>query len=181
MPVSEIGLIEMPGVAADLVVALGGEEVDQLVGVLGALFELDACVEVLGVLADDDQVDVLVARADARIALAGANLGVEVERRAEADVHAAEAAADRGRDRPLQRGSALPDRLEHVLGQRIAVVLVHHVAAGVLDVPLELDARRLEDPPGRLGQLGAGAVAGDEGHAMRHSAADCMERSPPRR
>ena len=58
-------------VAADARVALAGEPVEQLVGVLGALLELDARVEVLGVLANDDQVDVRVAGADARVALAG--------------------------------------------------------------------------------------------------------------
>jgi hypothetical protein len=67
-----------------------------------------------------------------------------------------------------------------MLRQRIRR-LVHHVAACVLDVPVELDARRLENSPGRLGQLGAGAVPGDECHAMRHSAADCMQRSLSRR
>ena len=32
-------------------------------------------------------------------------------------------------------------------------MLVHHVGAGVLDVPVELDTRRLEDAAGRLRQL----------------------------
>ena len=120
----------------------------------------------------DDQVDVRVARAHAGVALAGADLAVEVERLAQADVDRAEAAADGGRDRPLQRGPVLPDRLEHVLGQRVAVVLLHHVGARVLDVPVELDAGRLEHAARRLGELGAGPVAGDQCHAMRHSAPD---------
>ena len=60
------------------------------------------------------------------------------------------------------------------LGQRVAVVLVHHVGARLLDVPVELDAGGLEHAARRLGELGAGAVAGDQGHAMRHTAADCM-------
>jgi hypothetical protein len=42
--------------------------------VLGALLELDARVEVLGVLADDDEVDARVAGADALVALARAHL-----------------------------------------------------------------------------------------------------------
>jgi hypothetical protein len=49
---------------------------------------------------------------------------------------------------------------------------VHDLLAGRLDVPVELDARRLEHAPGRLGQFGAGPVARDESHAVRHSAAD---------
>ena len=165
------------GVAPDVRVALLAEPVEQLVGVLGALLELDARVEILGVLADHDQVDVRVARADAGIALAGADLAVEVERLAQADVDRAEAAADGGRDRPLQRGSVLPDRLEHVLRQRVAVVLLHHVGARVLDVPVELDPGRLEHAARRLGELGAGPVAGDQCHAMRHSAPDFTDAS----
>ena len=163
------------GVPADAPVALAAEPVEQLVRVLRSLLELDAGVEVLRVLADDDQVDARVAGAHARIALAGAHLRVEVERLAQADVDRAEAAADRRRDRPFERRSVLPDRLEHVLRKRVAVVLGHHVGAGLLHVPVELDPRRLEDAAGRLGELGAGAVAGNQGHAMRHSAADSTD------
>ena len=79
------------------------DPVDQLVGVRRALLELDAGVEVLGVLADDDQVDVVEARAHASIGLARPHLRVEVERLAQADVDRAEAAADRRRDRALER------------------------------------------------------------------------------
>ena len=54
--------------------------------------------------------------------------------------------------------------------QRIAAVPVHHVGAGLLHVPVELDAGRLEDAACRLGELGPGAVAGDEDYAVRHGA-----------
>ncbi|HVM68664.1 MAG TPA: isocitrate/isopropylmalate family dehydrogenase, partial [Gaiellaceae bacterium] len=72
LPCARLGdrLDRDPGVAADVPVAARGEPVEQLVGVLGALLELDAGVQVLGVLAHDDEVDVLVARADARVGLA---------------------------------------------------------------------------------------------------------------
>ncbi len=42
------------------------------------------------------------------------------------------------------------------------------VDAGLVAVPVEVHAGGLEDAPGGLGQLGAGAVAGDEGHVVRH-------------
>ena len=114
---------------------------------------LDPRVEILGRLADDHDVDVLVPRADAGVALARAHLGVEVEALSQRDVDRAEAAAHRRRDRPLQRDSVLLDRLEDVLGKRVAAVLIHDVAARVLDVPVELDPGRLEHAAGRLGQL----------------------------
>ena len=50
---------------------------------------LDAAVEALGVLADDDQVDVLVARLDARQGPHRPHGGVEVELLAQLDVDAA--------------------------------------------------------------------------------------------
>ena len=55
-------------------------------------------------------------------------------------------------------------------GSGLPPFCLHHVGAGVLDVPVELDAGRLEDAAGRLGQLGARAVAGDQGDAVRHGA-----------
>src|SRR3712207_9573244 len=65
-----------------------------------------------------------------------AQVGVQVQRLAERDVDAAEPLADRGRDRALDRDSVPLDRLQHPVRQRRAVLL-HHVDAGVLDVPVE--------------------------------------------
>ena len=73
------------------------------------------------------------------------------------------------RDRPLQRDAVRADRVEHVArGSGLPPFSLHHVGAGVLDVPVELDAGRLEHAAGRLGQLGAGAVAGDQGDSVGH-------------
>ena len=55
-------------------------------------------------------------------------------------------------------------------GSGIAAVLVHHVGARLLDAPVEVDAGRFEHASRGLGQLGAGAVAGDENDAVRHGA-----------
>ena len=70
-------------------------------GVFG--FVLDAGVEVLGVLADDDDVDVVEPGAHAGVGLARPHAGVEVELVAQRDVDRAEAGADRRRDRALER------------------------------------------------------------------------------
>src|SRR6266508_5185584 len=156
------------GVAPAQLAALRLDPLDQLLGVGRALLVLDPDVEVLGVLAHDHQVDVVEAGAHARVGLARAYLRVHVELLAQADVYGAEAAAHRRRDRPLQCGAVRPDRVEDVAGQRVTAVLLHHVGAGVLDVPVELDARRLEHASRRLGQLRTRAVAGNQGHAVRH-------------
>ena len=81
---------------------------------------LDPGVEVLGVLADDDEVDVVVAGAHARVRLARPQAGVEPELVAQRDVDRAEAGADRRRDRALERDLVRLDRGERLLGQRRA-------------------------------------------------------------
>ena len=40
---------------------------------------------------------------------------------------------------------------------------------GVLDVPIEIDSRRLQYAPRRFGQLGPRPISGDQRHAVRHS------------
>ena len=53
------------------------------------------------------------------------------------------------------------------VGQRRAEPL-HDVDAGLLHVPIDFDARGIDALAGRLGQLGAGAVAGDQSNFMCH-------------
>ena len=149
--------------------AVGLDPADQLLGLRRSLFVFDPRVEVLGVLADDDQVDVLEPGPHAGIRLARPDLRIHVELLAESDVDGAEAAADRGRDRPLERHARLADRVEDVRRERVPAVLVHHVGACLADVPVELDPGRLEDAACRLGQLGPGSVPGNQDHAVRQS------------
>ena len=144
------------------------EPLRQFPRLFGSDLILDPSVEILGRLPDDDDVDVLVARANPWVALARAHLGVEVEAFSQRDVDRAKAAADGSRDRPLERDPVLLDRLQNVIGKRVPAVLVHHVAARVLEVPIEVDAGRLEHAARRLGELGPGAVAGDEGDPVSH-------------
>ena len=161
-----------PGVGLRQLLAVRLEPLGELERVRRALLELDPGVDVFGRLADDHEVDVLVARAHARVRLARPHLRVEVELVRRRDVDRAEALADRGRDRALERDAVSPDRRERLVGERVAAVLVHHVGAGRLDVPVELDAGRLEHAARRLGQLGADSVAGDQGDAVCHRPAD---------
>ena len=98
-----------------------GDDLDALRGV-AADHVLDAGVQVLGVLADDHEVDVLVARVEPLHRAGRAQVGVQVERLAERDVDAPEALADRRRDRSLERDLVAPDRLEDVVRERRAVL-----------------------------------------------------------
>jgi hypothetical protein len=101
VPVVEMALMERPRVGTD-VLAVQALDLGDDLGRLGlVLLELAAEVEVLGVLADDDQVDLGVGEIgpDAGEVLAGPDAGVEVEGLPEVDVDAPEAGPDGRRDR----------------------------------------------------------------------------------
>jgi hypothetical protein len=148
--------------------ALRLDPLDQLARLVGALLELDARVQVLRVLADDHEVDLVEAGADALVGLARPDLPVQVEALAQADVDRAEALSDGRRDRALERDTGGADGVQRLVRERIAAVLGHGLFARLAHVPVELDARRLEHAAGRLGQLGAGSVTGDEHYFVRH-------------
>ena len=140
--VPAVGDRVVEGEPGDPLGRLAGDDLDALGGV-ATDHVLDAGVEVLGVLADDDEVDVLVARLEALDRPGGPQVGVQPQDLAERDVDAPEPRPDRRRDRPLERDLVALDRLEHVIGQR-RPVLGHHGLARVDGLPLELDARRVE-------------------------------------
>jgi hypothetical protein len=78
--------------------------------VVGAVLELDAGVDVFGVLAEDDHVGllgVLDGAGDAREVADGAEAGVEVEDLAEGDVERADAAAGGGGEGALDADEVL--------------------------------------------------------------------------
>ena len=156
---------------ADVLAQLGAlgvlDELAELLGLGIVELELDACVEVLVVLADDHDVRLGEAGAHPLVGLARPQAREEVELLAQGHVDRPEARAHGCRDRALDRGAALLDRLEHAVRERRALLLVH-VGAGVLEVPLELDTGGLEHSLDGLRDLRPGAVAGDERHTMSH-------------
>ena len=164
-PVIEMGLSEIPESLRMVPAPLLLDPVDELERLGLALLELDAGVEVLGVLSDDDHVDVLVARAGARDRERRAQVHVQVEHLAKRHVDAAEARADRSGHGALDGDLVLADRLDDMVGQRCAV-LGHHVLAGIGDLPLDVDAGRLDHAAHRRRDLGSDAVAGDEGNGV---------------
>ena len=96
-----------------------------LLGLRRALRPLDAGVDVLGVLAEDHDVHQLGTLDRRRHALEvahRAHAGVEVEHLAQRHVQAADAAADRRGQRPLDGDLVVLDRLERVVRQPLAVL-----------------------------------------------------------
>src|SRR5438132_9920495 len=163
------GLDTEPGVWPNRFSGSCANPLNHVAGLGFSFLELDAGVDVLGVLPDDDQVDVVVPRADPRIALAGANQGIEIELFAERDVHRSDPLPNRRCQRPLDRHLVPTDRLEHRRRHRGAVLL-HDAESRILDVPFELDARRLQHAAGRFADFRTDPIAGDQGHAMRQNA-----------
>ena len=128
-------------------------------------FVLDAGVQALGVLADDDQVHVGVARRDVRKIADGAEVGVQLEALAQGDVDAGKAAADGRGDGALERDMGALEGVNQFLG-KILVVLLESIGAGFLALPLKLHPGGFEDAHRGRGDLGANAVAGDEGDSV---------------
>ena len=146
---------------------VGGEAVDladQLGGGPFALGELDAGVEVLAVLADDDQVDILVAAADAGVTLARAKARIQIECLTEQNVDRPKPFADGRRNGGLERDVGIADGLNGGLGHGLALG-GHHVQAGRADGPVDGAGA------GGLGQGGVDASASDVGQIRPDSVA----------
>ena len=142
------------------------DEPHQVVHLVGAHLELPPRVHALGVLADHDEVDLLVHARHARVQAARPDVRVQVEALAELEVRAPQAARDGRLDRPLQRHAARADRVEGLRRKRSAGPR-EGGAAHRLAVPLDRDAGGLDRATGGLDHLGADPVARDQGDAVR--------------
>ena len=144
-------------------------EADRIVGL-----PLDAHVDVLGVLAVHDHVEVLrplVGAGGAGVVAAGAHAAVEIKDLAQGHVQGADAATDRCGERALDRHAVGADRREGVLRQvLIGAVEVAGLIAGVHLEPLDPARAAIGLCHGRIQHLlgggpdvHPGAVAADEG------------------
>src|SRR4029077_17823111 len=132
-------------------------------------FELDPAIEVLRVLADDDEVDIMVPGANAGDRSGRPDGREQVQILPQGDVDAPEPLADGRRDRSFDGGAASPDRLQRASGKQGAVRLERAGACGSL-LPYDVDPGGVEDDPGRRRDLRADPVAGDQDDLMRHRA-----------
>ena len=169
-PLPPVRLRVVEGVAADPRAAVPRHHRHRLRHRLGVVPHLERVVEPdvqpLGVLPDDDEVDLLVAAArDDR--LHGPHVGVEVELLPQRDGDRAVAAAHGRRERAFEREPGAPDRVERRVGQRGAR-LFHRAHAAELLVPIERRAHRAEHLQRRLRDLGADPVARDQRRLSRH-------------
>src|SRR4051794_5439036 len=124
-------------------------------------FVFESAVQVLGVLAHDDDVDVFEARDDVRHRLDRPQIRVEIERLAQPDIDRREAGADRRRDRTFERDLVAEDRFKHLGRQRIAEARYGLGADEVL-FPFDVDAGAFDDRDDRGSDFGADAVTGQQ-------------------
>ena len=106
-------------------------------------------------------IDVLVTPARHH-GLGRAQVGVQAELLPQADIHRSEPAADRRRQRALERQPGSADAVDQGRGQRIAPFL-DRCHAPWLTVPLERGAKGIEDADNGLRDLGADTVTRDQG------------------
>ena len=162
------GLDADGGVRAERLLAGALHQLSQLGDLGRALGELDAGVQVLGVLARDHEVDVAVARTVARHGEARAHAGIQVEVLAKRHVDAAETGTNRRGDGTLDGDLGLCHGIEHMLGQR-RVILVHHARAGIHHLPGDLHARGLHHAAHGVRDLGSNAITRNEYDLVCHN------------
>ena len=128
-----------------------------------------------GVRSRYDNVDLVIVRENTEDLYAG----VEFERGdpAIAQVSRITEAAGMG---PIREEARLTLKIISEDGGEDGAVLLGGADAGLLDVPVELDAGSFEDADCGFGDLGAGAVAGYEGDAMGHAVFFSLGRGWPR-
>ena len=132
-------------------------------------FVLQAGVEVLGVLAEDGDVEreIVEARLEAGQRDDGAEVDVQPEFLAQGDVDALVAAADGGGGGALQPDARHFERSENVVGQQLAL-LGQGARAGIDAFPFDAGAGRLHRARSRIGHFGPDAVAGNQRDLMSH-------------
>jgi hypothetical protein len=133
----------------------------------GHHFVLQAGVQVFRVLPHDHEVHTLKSCVDARQIPHRAQIRIQVQRLAEAHVHAREAGADRRGDRSFQRDLVPADGVDQLDGQRLAGALERPHARQVM-LPLDRHAGRFQDANNRFGHFRSDAVARNEGDGVRH-------------
>jgi hypothetical protein len=158
LPANVAGVLE--GVSQNALRGLAGDELDALYDAIDDNV-LNARVLSLGVLTDQDGVDVVVGSLVAGDGSAGTDVGEEVEGAAEGKVEGDVALANGRRKRALEGDQVLLDAGDGLVGDDRLAVLVQ--ARGDVDrLPLDWDIGSRVDVLDRLRNLGTDAITLDE-------------------
>src|SRR5437867_2645287 len=152
------------------------EEPDDLLGFRRPLLPLDAGVDVLRVLSENDHVHLvrpLDGRRDALEVLHGTKADVQIEHLPKGHAERAEPFTDGRRERALDGDEEFADDVERLVGKEVgwAVAAIHGLGLlpredlgprDLLPTPVRLLDGRVQHTHGRAPDVGAGAVALDE-------------------
>src|SRR5579883_325819 len=133
-------------------------------------FMLEARIKVFGVLAEDDHVDLHVGEACLNTGKSThrPNVGEKIERLAQSDVYALKASGDRCRHRAFETDFCLVERIEHVLGQRLAG-FENDGFVQLNPLPANIDTGSFDSANRFLRDFRTNAVAGYQSTVVGHS------------
>ncbi len=130
---------------------------------------LQAGVQVFGVLADDDQIDVLEAGPEAREILHRTKIGVKIQSLTKSHVDAPRSASDGRGHRTFEAYAIAAHGLDSFFIEYAAGIGGAGCCASVNLFPVDLDAGRFQDAAGGAGNLGADSFAGQKRDFVSHS------------
>ena len=135
----------------------------------GHHFVLQAGIEILGVLAEDGQIErqIVEARLEAGQHAHRAEIRVEAELLAQRHVDALVSAADRGGGGSFEADARHFERSEDIVGNQLAL-FGERAHAGFDALPFDGDAGGVHSAYGSVGNFGSNAVAGDESDLVGH-------------
>ncbi len=136
-----------------------GNDLDAFRGI-GADSVLHPRIEIFGIFAHHNQIDILVQRIDSGIALRRPQVDIEIEFTAQGYIDAAKTGTDGRSQRPLQTDPGLPQRKQGLFRQGCAAFL-ESCLTGNGFFPVDLHPRCLDYIQSGVNNLGAGAVAPD--------------------
>ena len=128
---------------------------------------LQTRIKAFGVLPNDDQIDVRIARRNMRQIAHRPEVGIKIELLSKLYVDAGKAPADRGCDRTLECDMRAFDRLGQRLGNVFFVFFVSFCAS-LNGLPLEGETCGFQYANNGLRNFCTDSVAGDEGDFMGH-------------
>ena len=140
-------------------------KVDQLPSAFGAFLELDASIQILGVLANNHEVNVVVTTASTGKRNNRAQANIEPERLAKRDVHAAKAGANGSRDRTLDSDFVALDSLNRGLRKRRAFSF-KAMSTSLGDFPIDFRPTGLNNALHSGRSFNANSITGNQGHRM---------------
>ena len=140
-------------------------KVDQLPSAFGAFLELDASIQILGIFANDHEVNVVVTTASTGKRNDGAQANIEPERLAKRNVYAAKAGANGSRDRTLDRDFVALDGFNRRIRERRALGF-KAMRASLGDFPIDFRTTGLDDTLHSGRSLNADSITGNQSHRM---------------